>query len=259
MAVELYVKQVGQGPAVLLLHGLFGVAGNLGALSRSLQDAYTVYSIDLPNHGRSGWLQAPDLPAMADSLHHWMAAQGLSNVHLVAHSLGGKVAMQLALQSPASVASLVVADIAPVTYSGHHQAVFAALEAVAAAHCSTRAAAAQLMASHLEEEGVIQFLMMSLRRNDAGIFDWRFDLSGIKASYTALLAAPTAASAYEGAVLFIKGGNSDYIQEQYWAETLALFPAAGLKIVPGCGHWLHAEKPQLFNGIVGRFLAEQSC
>jgi esterase len=257
MALELYVKQAGQGPAVLLLHGLFGAGGNLGALSRSLQDAFTVYSIDLPNHGRSAWLAAPDLPAMADSLQHWMGEQGIPHAHLIGHSLGGKVAMQLALQSPASVVSVVVADISPVSYAGHHDAVFAALEAVAAARCATRAAAAELMAQHLEEEGVIQFLLMSLRRDDAGFFDWRFDLQGLKAAYPALLASPTAAAAYEGPVLFIKGGDSDYIREQYWPETLAMFPAASLKVVPACGHWLHVEKPQLFNRIVGRFLAGQ--
>ena len=257
MALELYVKQAGEGPPVMLLHGLFGAGGNLGALSRSLQDAFTVYSIDLPNHGRSAWLAAPDLPAMAASLQHWMGEQGIPNAHLLGHSLGGKVAMQLALQSPASVVSLVVADISPVRYAGHHDAVFAALEAVAAARCASRAAAAELMAQHLQEEGVIQFLLMSLRRDDAGCFDWRFDLQGLKAAYPALLASPAAAAPYEGPVLFIKGGDSDYIQQQHWPETLAMFPAATLKIVPAGGHWLHVEKPQLFNGMVRRFLTNQ--
>ena len=84
---------------------------------------------------------------------------------------------------------------------------------------------------------------------------WRFDLAGIRDAYSALLAAPLADQSYAGPVLFIKGGASDYIQEQHWPAIQALFPAASIRVMPDCGHWLHVEKPQLFNGIVTRFLA----
>jgi esterase len=113
------------------------------------------------------------------------------------------------------------------------------------------------MASHLKEEPVIQFLLSSLQRDAQGIYRWRFDLAGIRAAYPALLAAPTGDRSYPGPVLFVKGGASDYIMERHWPAIRALFPAAAIKVMPGCGHWLHAEKPQLFNGIVARFLASQ--
>ena len=254
MALDLYVKRNGEGPAVILLHGLFGAGGNLGALARALQVEFAVFSVDLPNHGRSGWLVNPDLPAMAHSVRHWMDEAGLSRAHLIGHSLGGKVAMQLALRYPQWVESLIVADIAPVSYTAHHDAVFAALEAVAAGQCSSRDAAAKLMRVHLQEEAVIQFLLTSLQRDAQGIYSWRFDLSGIRDSYSAMLAAPQVDQAYTGPVLFIKGGASDYIKEWHWPAIQALFPAATIKVMPGCGHWLHVEKPQLFNGIVSRFL-----
>src|SRR5262245_16535366 len=175
MASDLYVKRMGEGPPAILLHGLFGAGGNLGALARALQEKFTVYSVDLPNHGRSAWLENPDLPAMADSLRQWMDGAGLSGAHFVGHSLGGKVAMQLALRSPRRVASLVVADIAPIQYTAQHETVFAALEAVAAAGCSSREQAADLMASHLQDAGVIQFLLASLQWDATGTYRWRFD------------------------------------------------------------------------------------
>lgn len=255
MAPGLYCKRAGTGSAVVLLHGLFGAGGNLGALARALQEQFTVFSLDLSNHGRSPWLCNPDLPAMADSLRHWMDTEGLSMAHLVGHSLGGKVAMQLALSYPRRVQSLVVADIAPVAYAAHHESVFAALEAVAVGRCASRDEAAKLMASYLQEEAIIQFLLTSLQRDTAGTMRWRFDLQGIRDAYPALLAAPQAEQSYAGQVLFIKGGASDYIQEQHWPAIQAFFPAASIKVMPGCGHWLHVEKPQLFNGIVARFLA----
>jgi esterase len=255
MAPDIYAKRAGEGAAVILLHGLFGAGGSLGMLARVLQEQFEVFSPDLPNHGRSAWLPTLDLPVMADRLRHWMDAEGLSKVHLVGHSLGGKVAMQLALQYPTRVRSLIIADIAPVAYAARHEPVFAALQAVATACCSSRGDAAGLLASYLQEDAVIQFLLTNLQRDDEGTMRWRFDLEGIRACYSSLLAAPQADRSYQGPVLFIKGGTSDYIQEQHWPAIQLLFPAASIRVMPGCGHWLHVEKPQLFNGIVARFLA----
>ncbi|MFT4518123.1 MAG: esterase [Halioglobus sp.] len=257
MSIKLYAKCAGTGFPVVLLHGLFGAGSNLGALSRHLQDSFHVCSIDMPNHGRSGWLEAVDIPSMADCLTQWMAQEGVSSAHWVGHSLGGKVAMQLALKNPALVASLVVADIAPVAYGGRHDRVFAALEAVAQGNCSSREEASSLMQRHLEEAGVIQFLMKSLQRDEQGFFRWRLDLEGLRSNYAKLSAAPVVEEPYGGQVQFIKGSESDYIQQHHWPEIERLFPRAEIKVMADCGHWLHAEKPELFNGIVGRFLQAQ--
>lgn len=257
MALNLHSKRVGAGPPVVLLHGLFGAGGNLGALARSLRDNYTVYSLDLPGHGRSDWLQAYSFPELAYHVHNWLVQEGLQAVHVVGHSLGGKIAMQLALQYPARVQSLVVADIAPVTYPDRHNAVFAALARVAAAECNQRDDAAQLMAETLSEDGVIAFLLASLTRDAQGIYRWRMDVEGLQRSYAALREAP-AGDSWAGPVLFIKGADSDYLLPQHQAQVTRLFPAAQLKVMQGCGHWLHAQKPALFNGIVGRFLAEHA-
>lgn len=248
---------MGSGPPVVLLHGLFGSGNNLGALARALQDSHTVYALDLPNHGRSDWLEDASLPALAACLGEWLSEQGIAAASLLGHSLGGKVAMQLALTQPTLVAALVVADIAPVDYPPRHDSVFAALDAVAAGACESRAAAAELMGSYLQEEQVIQFLLTSLMRDNEGRYRWRFNLEGIKRSYTAVRAAPAAKAAYPGPVLFIKGAESDYIREEHRARILALFPAATMKIMLDCGHWLHAQRPELFNSLVRRFLLAQ--
>lgn len=254
MVLPLYVRRAGAGPPVVLLHGLFGAGGNLRALARSLQDQYEVFSLDLPNHGRSAWLEKPDLPTMANCLRQWMDAQGMTRAQVVGHSLGGKVAMQLALQHPERVSALVVADISPVAYEAHHDAVFIALKAVAEQNCASRSEAITVMASHLKESVVIDFLSTSLKRDAEGYYRWRFDLQGISDAYPALLAAPEGLKSYSGPTLFVKGGESDYIQDQHWPNIQVLFPSASIKIMSGCGHWLHIEKPQLFNGIVLRFL-----
>lgn len=258
MTVKLHHTRSGDGPPVVLLHGLFGAGNNLGALARALQDSHSVYSLDLPNHGRSGWLEQTTLASVASVLGNWMTHQGLPRAQFVGHSLGGKVAMQLALAQPQRVSALVVADIAPVDYPPRHDAVFAALDAVAAGQCASRSAAAGLMAEHLREEEVIQFLLTSLRRDTDGIYRWRFNLQGLKRGYSAVRAEPDARAPYPGPVLFIKGGESDYIREEHRSHILHLFPQAQMKIMPGCGHWLHAQRPSLFNSLVRRFLLAQA-
>ena len=259
MAVKLHGSSAGKGPPVLLLHGLFGAGNNLGAVARSLQDRYQVHCLDLPNHGRSPWLeQSSGLAGLADCVHGWMVHHGLRSASVLGHSLGGKVAMQLALSRPEVVSALVVADIAPVPYPPQHDTVFAGLEVVAQGDCRSRQEAGELMAAYIREPEVIQFLLASLRREADGCYRWRFNLEGIRLDYSAVREAPVATGSYRGPVQFIKGGDSAYIQESHRRDILALFPGAALKIMPGCGHWLHAQQPALFNGIVGRFLDAQA-
>ncbi|HAN67704.1 alpha/beta fold hydrolase [Haliea sp.] len=254
MAAEVFDSVAGEGPDVVLLHGLFGMGSNLGGVSRALQDHYRVHSLDLPNHGRSGWTTRMSLPDMAQAVQRWMEHRHLETAHFVGHSLGGKVAMQLALDTPYRVDALVVADIAPVAYPPSHQAVFAAITAVAEADCESRSEAAQVMAQHLKEENVIQFLLLSLQRDAAGIYRWRFNHPVLQAQYDALLAAPEPVAPFDGRTCFIRGELSDYVHDDYRPQIAALFPQADIVTLAGCGHWLHAEQPARFNQQVVAFL-----
>ena len=248
-------REFGRAPVVILLHGLFGMGSNLGALARALQADFRVYSVDLPNHGRSGWLESADIPRMAQCVAQWMDSQGLPAAHFMGHSLGGKLAMQLALHQPGRVETLCVADIAPVQYPPHHDSVLAALKAVEQAACQSRSEATTIMGRYLQEDMLIQFLLMSIRRNEEGVYRWRFNLAGIIKNYDAIRAGLEGGESFDRHVLFIKGGVSDYILPEHRRRIMALFPRATVKIMPGCGHWLHAQKPRLFNSIVRRFLA----
>ena len=266
MAINLHHSTMGPEPAstrssfppptVVLIHGLFGMGNNLGALARALKNDFYVYSLDLPNHGRSDWLAHADIPAMAECVRGWMAELNLEHAHFFGHSLGGKVAMELALQHPERVDSLSIADIAPVQYPPRHDNVLAALRAVADSQCQSRAAAGEIMAGFLEEESLIQFLLMSIRRDEHGVYKWRFNLAEIIESYGAIRAGLESETPYTLATLFIKGGDSDYILPEHRDTILRLFPRAKVKVMPDCGHWLHAQKPQLFNSIVLRFLTD---
>lgn len=254
MTVNLHDSVAGDGPDVVLLHGLFGMGSNLGSLARALQDRYRVHSVDLPNHGHSGWLDEASLVVQAQCVAQWMEERHLHSAAFVGHSLGGKVAMQLALQEPLKVDALVVADIAPVNYAGSHDDVFAALDAVAAQSVRSRAEAGAIMAEFIEEEMVAQFLLLSLQRADDGTYHWRFNLQGLKDNYAAVREAPELDIPYDGPTLFIAGGDSPYIKAEYHAAIQACFPSSSIAVMPDCGHWLHAQDPKTFNALVGDFL-----
>lgn len=256
MAVDLHTRSSGSGFPVLLLHGLFGSGANLASLGRALRDGYEVIALDLPGHGRSKSLNPLDLPSLAEAVDDWLCAQDIKAVHVVGHSLGGKVAMQLALAGSPRISSLVVADIAPVVYpSGRHDAVFQALEAVASAGLQNRAAAVSLLKAQIEDLATADFLASNLVRDERGVYDWRFDWRSLQSAYDRLMEAPVMHAPWEGPTLFIKGGASAYILERHRDTIMAMFPAAQLRVMPDCGHWLHVEQPRLFNGIVTRFLA----
>ena len=253
--IELHAKVNGSGTPVLLLHGLFGSLENLGVVARHLAHHHEVHALDLRNHGRSPHVEPMNYEVMTADVIHYLNSRGLSAVRVLGHSMGGKVAMTLALQHPQRVSHLAVADIAPVTYGRHHDDVFAALAELDLAILPSRQAADALLAHFIPEPAVRLFLLKNLVKSGAGCFQWRLNLSAITRHYPALLQGQHAEHPYDGPVLFIKGGLSDYIRPAYQAHTLALFPSARLRIIPAAGHWLHAEKPQLFSRLVQQFFA----
>jgi esterase len=254
MAVlPLHYSDQGDGIAtVVLLHGLFGSGDNLGALARSLATGYRVISADLRNHGRSPHSASMTLAELAGDVLGLLDTLAIDRAHLVGHSLGGKVAMQLALNAPARVGRLVCADIAPVQYTPHHQQIFAGLRAVDLAAVSQRGDADAVLAQYIDELPVRQFLLKSLYRDEEG-FHWRFDLDALIANYDEVLAAPIG-EPFAGPTLFIKGGLSDYVLPEHEAAVRALFPNFRVKVIEGTGHWLHGEKPLVFNKLVKDFL-----
>jgi len=263
MSVEqdLYVTRSGESnlnsgkPPVILLHGLFGMGRNLGAVARALSDQYAVFSFDLPNHGRSPHSDAMTISSMADDVLAMIDHLGLQTVNVLGHSLGGKVAMSLALRHPLRVHKLVVADIAPVTYPSQHDAVFAGLSAIDLQQAKNRAQVQQLLQASIEDASTCQFLMQNLEKQEQG-FRWRMNLPAIIKNYAELrqgLSLDKDHQVFENPVLFIAGELSDYIKPEYEAVTRTLFPNSAFEEIAGASHWLHAEKPEVFNALVLAF------
>ncbi|MGK0440945.1 MAG: esterase [Pseudohongiellaceae bacterium] len=252
-SITLYAEAFGQGQDVLLLHGLFGMGSNLKGVARALEADFRVHCLDLRNHGLSPHTADMSYPLMAGDVYRYMQRQGIESCHVLGHSMGGKVAMQLALQYPECVDRLVVADISPVAYQANHDNVFAGLLAVDFEQVVNRKDVEKVLKHHVEEPAVIQFLLRNLYRDYSGRYSWRMNVAALDQCYNNIKACLNSDHVFEGAVLFLKGEHSDYILPAHKEAILQLFPKADLKVVQNTGHWLHAEKPTVFNQQVVRF------
>jgi esterase len=243
---------VGEGPALVLLHGLFGCARNFGAVQRALAKRFRVIALDLRNHGASPHAEAMDFAVMAadviDTLSRMEALPGA----VLGHSLGGKVAMRLALDRPDVVSALIVADIAPVPYPPHFQDYVQAMLAVPPG--STRAEADARLTPVVQDRAIRAFLLQNLQPEASA--PWRLGLAEIAAALPVVGGWDGAPGrVYRGPTLFIAGERSDYIRPEHRPTIRALFPGARFVTLRGAGHWLHAEKPEAFIQVVGGFLA----
>lgn len=255
--MTLHYKRTGSGQPVVLLHGLFGSLDNLGMVTRHLYKQFDVISMDLPDHGLSPHTQQFSFEQYAQMVMETINTLTLAQPVLLGHSMGGKVAMHIALHHPDVISKLIVADIAPVKYSPRHNNVFAGLQAVDLARIQSRKEAEALMAQHITEPGVIQFLLRSLTKNDRDQFAWRFNLPLLLRDYAQLSDGINSNTPFEKPTLFIKGGQSEYITSEHRPVINRLFPHASAKIMQGTGHWLHAEKPGVFSKLVIGFITGQ--
>ncbi len=243
----------GEGPVLVLLHGLFGQAGNFGAVQRRLAEGgRRVIALDLRNHGASPHAPGMDYRVMAEDVCETLAALGVLPCAVLGHSMGGKAAMALALAHPGAVSRLCVADIAPVRYRPHLVTYAVAMRDLALSPELTRAAADAALGAVVTDAGVRALLLSNLRLG-AGAH-WRIGLDEIIAGMDEIQDWPEiAAPPYAGPTLFLAGARSGYVRAEHRAVIAALFPAARFATLRKAGHWLHADDPEGFLAVVEVF------
>jgi len=257
-STELFLRDYGESghgqPPVILLHGLFGSSTNWHGIARRLAESRRVLAPDLRNHGRSASCAPMTYAAMAEDLVALLDSQGIDQAVLVGHSMGGKAAMFLALNRPERVHTLIVADIAPVTYTHRFDDVLTALAAIDLEGLEDRRDADEQLARTLENPGLRGYLLQSLVKQGNG-WRWRIDLTHLSASMDHLLGFPDIAGRqYPGPALFIYGTESDYVTGAHLQAIRERFPLARLRSVLGAGHWVYADQPDTFLRALQGFL-----
>ena len=250
----LNAKILGSGPPLVILHGLFGSLDNWQTLAKRFGDSHTCILLDLRNHGKSPHLDAHGYAEMAADVAAYLAENWIHEAAVLGHSMGGKVAMRLALDEPDLVSALVVVDMGPQAYKRGHDEIFRAMRRLPLAQNRSRAELDALLSADVPEAGIRQFLLKNLRRGREG-YAWKMNLDVIERDYPRILEAVTAEAPYTGPALFVRGGDSGYVRDEDWPGIQALFPAAQLTTIAGAGHWVHAEQPEALYVAVRDFLA----
>lgn len=246
--------EAGAGAPVVFLHGLLGAAQNFGAIQKALSATHRVIAMDLRNHGASPHAPTMSYAEMADDVAETLRARGATPAAVIGHSMGGKVAMTLALAHPELVERLLVADIAPVAYpSPSFLRYLAAMRAVPLKPGLTRREADAALADAVPQAALRGFLLQNLLFNEDPP-RWRVAIDTLVAEMPKIGGWSDPPGRYEGRVLVLAGETSDYIKPEDHARFRALFPAARFHTMKA-GHWLHADNPQAFLAEVTAFLA----
>ncbi len=256
-SVELAFEELGQVNSnaipLIILHGFFASSRNWRQVAEKLAVKQHVYVVDMRNHGASPHHINMDYPDMVVDLLAFMDAQGIKQASLLGHSMGGKVAMWCALKHPERIDKLLVADIAPVRYEHSFNALITALKSLPLQSLKNRKEAEQWLEPDIPELTYRQFLLQNLVLID-GEYTWRVDLDIFYATGDNIIGFPDVKTVkpYQGAALFLAGGNSNYVRKEQLDE---LFPQAQLSVIADAGHWLHVQQPVEFLKRVESFLS----
>ena len=244
--------QAGEGPPVVLLHGLFGAARNFGAVQRAIAPRFRVVALDMRNHGDSP--HAPDMrySTQAADVRETLLSLGVEKAAVIGHSMGGKAAMAMALRWPDQVGRLMVADIAPVAYQHGNEAIARAMAAIPLTPSLARQNADAALAHAVGRPDIRAFLLQNLRFGQTP--HWRIGLAEIAAAISDLEGWIDLPGSYAGPTVFVTGANSDYVLPEHRPIIRSRFPNARFVAVKNAGHWVHADNPAGFLSMVEAFL-----
>lgn len=244
---------------MVFCHGLFGQGKNWTQVAKALSTDHRVVLLDMPNHGRSAWTERFDYIELADLVAAQLREHGADRpVALVGHSMGGKIAMCVALRHPELVERLVVVDVSPVPYDSGREFVgyIEIMRGLDLTVVERRDQADEALREAVPDPSIRGFLLQNLRRTADG-WQWQLNLDLLGASMDQLVGWPDdrlGDASYDGPVLWIGGADSDYVGDEYAVEMDRRFPRNRRVMVKGAGHWVHSEQPQVVVEVLRRFL-----
>ena len=235
-------KEIGNGPPIFILHGLFGSSDNWSTISKSLQDHYRIILPDLRNHGNSPKSDVWNYKVMVEDIIELYNLLNIQSAMVVGHSMGGKVAMELCLNNENLVDKLVVVDIAPKYYPVHHDHILKALNSLDLKTITSRNQAEASLAKQIHDGGVRNFLLKNIGRNSDGFY-WKINLEVITKNIEQVGKSQVVDKPIETPTLFVRGSESNYIEDQDMTHIRSMFSNVKLATVKNAGHWVHSEKP----------------
>ena len=254
--MKLHSKKYGdKGQDLIVIHGLFGMSDNWSTLGRKFSKRFKVHLIDLRNHGRSPHSRDFNYDVMCEDLIEYIEDYNIKKPLVIGHSLGGKVAMKLAFTHAEILEKLLIADISPRRYNtDFHENLLKILYSLPLEDFERREDIEEILAETFENRGMRLFLMKNLFRNEHNKFAWRFNIDVLLEKVSNIQEAEFINSKCNVPTLFIRGGDSNYVTSEDEIIIKKHFTNFSISTIEGAGHWLHAEKPDLFYDEVIKFI-----
>jgi esterase len=246
--MKLFYRQFGSGKPLIILHGLFGLSDNWVSIGKILAQHYHIIIPDLRNHGQSPHSSFFNYDAMSADIADLMDELSFPSATVMGHSMGGKVAMQFALDYPENTDRLIVVDMSMRQYDERLQQIriIKAMMSIDFDRIESRTEIGEILKHSITDEKVRMFIMKNLFRKPHAQLDWRPALNEIYHNLDYIFESITADGIYKGASLFITGDASDYVVESDKAQILNHFPKTIFSVIPNAGHWVHADNPEEF-------------
>jgi esterase len=254
--MKLFFRRFGQGDPLVILHGLFGLSDNWVTIGKRLARDFEVYIPDLRNHGQSPHSSVFNFSALVEDLIEFTEDNGLKDIILIGHSLGGITSMHTALQNPSLVKKLIVVDISLRKYRNweDHQLLINAMKNVDFSSVDKRSDVETQLLKTIKSPKLCQFLLKNVYWRNKGRLDWRLNLDALNENLPLNNEGYPEDKQFMRPVLFIRGELSDYILDEDLEEIYKKFPRAELSTVPNATHWVHSDAPEEFLEIVRGFL-----
>lgn len=267
--MNLFCQKFGQGPAVVILHGLYGSSDNWVSIARKMADRHTVSLPDQRNHGKSPHHPIHTYASMVDDLEELIQVENIEKPVIIGHSMGGKTAMLYAAINPEKLAGLVVVDIGPGGYANidspsplvvSHLNIMSSMLSIDFKQYTTRGEIENELAKTISDVNVRQFIMKNVHRNTDNTFSWKLNLDALSRALPEIMGAIHLDKVLDGKTLdgfpvyFIKGERSPYISADQQHLIHTYFPQAKMESIAGSGHWVHAEQPAKFLEKLEEFL-----
>jgi esterase len=253
--MKLFYRKYGNGPPLVILHGLYGSSDNWVTIAKNLSDSFTVYLPDQRNHGQSPHSEIHDYDSMRDDLYELVNVLSLKKFFLVGHSMGGKTAIAFALKWPEMLNGLLIADISPFTTEkgrdsvfSQHSEILKAILAVDLSKVSSRKDAETLLAENIQSEQIKGFILKNIQRNGDNSFSWKLNAPSLFKNLGKITEGVERHPEYHlqitgFPVIFLRGADSDYIPQEDIKDIMKVFPAAEIIDITDAGHWIHTDKP----------------
>lgn len=240
---------------LVIIHGLFGMSDNWVGIGKHLSEDRRVIIPDLRNHGRSPHSEEFSVDLMVEDIIELLDDLQSTNAIILGHSMGGRVAMRLALLHQDRVEKLIVADMSmrPPKLRPEHWMIFQTMKDAPLENMKSYKEIEEYLNKHIGSQRLVLFILKNINKTKSG-YGWKLNFLSLMSSFEKEIKRLAKDEVYDNPALFIRGGKSDYILEEDIDKINEHFPVSIIETIAGAGHWLHAEKPKEFIHLVESFL-----